>query len=279
MQKIYTLTLLLLCVSLLTAQDPCASLNFHAFKAESLAGQYTDLGNQGTKIEVSNLDDGNSEPQDIGFDFVYQCQSFSQFIFNTNGFIKLGTETTPKNSLFFSDAQSTNGGVFNNPDSNNVNLIAVFSHDIETISANPDFRVHTSGTAPDRVCTIQWKNMQEWSSDPATKQYIDINFQLRLYETTHVIEFVYGEWGPAANYSNYKTAACGLKGKSNEDDQLLVVVKSSAAHWDRVSFHNGNYAPNESFNFGAPPDRPKPDAGTLEPRSPVPAGSALPCWQ
>lgn len=261
MKKISALVLALLCVNILTAQDPCSTLNYHAFKAESVAGYYTDLGTQGVEIEVSNLDDGISEPLDIGFDFEFHCQHFSQFIFNTNGFIKLGTETTPKTNLFFSDAQSTNGGVFTNADSNNVNLIVVFNHDIETVAADPDFRFHTSGTAPNRVCTIQWKNMQEWSADPVTKQYLDMNFQLKLYETSNVIEFIYGEWESSSNPSNYKTGACGLKGSNNEDDELLVVVKSSAGYWDNVSFHNGNYAPNESFNFGSPPDRPKPDVG------------------
>jgi hypothetical protein len=261
MGKLVSVILYLLPVGFLWSQDPCNSLNYHAFKAESVAGTYTDLDTLGEEISVSNLDDGISQPLAIGFEFVYHCQSFNRFVFNTNGFIKLGTETNPSPSLFFSNAQSTSGGLFSNPDSNNVNLIAVFDHDIEVADGIPDFRYYTSGTAPNRVCTIQWKNMREWSADPLTKQYIDINFQLKLYETTNVIEFVYGDWGPSANASNYKTAACGLKGASNADDQLLVVVKSSAAHWDNVTFHNGNYAPNESFNFGNPPDRPEPDAG------------------
>ncbi|HQW26699.1 MAG TPA: hypothetical protein PLV75_12090, partial [Saprospiraceae bacterium] len=261
MKKISAFVFTLLYTTLLSAQDPCSALNYHSFKAESVMGYYTDLGTQGVEIQVSNLDDGISEPQEIGFDFEFHCQHFTQFIFNTNGFIKLGTETTPKTNLFFSNAQSTSEGIFDNADSNNVNLIAVFNHDIETIAADPDFRVHTSGTAPNRVCTIQWKNMQEWSNDPATKQYLDMNFQLKLYETTNVIEFVYGEWNESTNPSNYKTASCGLKGSSYEDDELLVVVKSSAGYWDNVSFHNRNYASNESFNFGAPPDRPKPDVG------------------
>ncbi len=261
MQRISTFLFSLLLVTALTAQEPCSELNYHAFKAESLPGTYTDLETLGTEFNVSNLDDGISEPLDIGFAFEYHCQVFTQFIFNTNGFIKLGAETNPKTNLFFSNAQSTSGGVFSDVDSNNVNLIVVFNNDIETINPDPDFRMHTSGTAPYRVCTIQWKNMQEWSSDPATKQFVDMDFQLKLYETTNVIEFVYGEWTASANPSNYKTGACGLKGISADDDQLLVVVKSSAAHWDNVTFHNGNYASNESFNFGNPPDRPGPKSG------------------
>jgi len=261
MQRISTFLFSLFLVSVLTAQEPCSQLNYHAFKAESLQGTYTDLDTLGTEFNVSNLDDGISAPQEIGFTFEYHCQAFTQFIFNTNGFIKLGAETNPKTNLFFSSAQSTSGGVFSNADSNNVNLIVVFNNDIETVNPDPDFRMHTSGTAPYRVCTIQWKNMQEWSSDPATKQFIDMDFQLKLYETTNVIEFVYGAWTASANPSNYKTGACGLKGISADDDQLLVVVKSSAAHWNNVTFHNGNYASNESFNFGNPPDRPGPKSG------------------
>lgn len=261
MNRLTVVLLLAFPINLLLGQDPCASLNYHAFRAESFSGTYTDLGALGTDISVSGLDDGISGPQEIGFAFKYHCDTFTQFIFNTNGFIKLGVETTPKTNLFFSNAQSTSGGVFNNADSNNVNLIVAFNNDLESATGLPEFKVYTGGTAPYRVCTIQWKNMREWSSDPATKQYIDMDFQIKLYETTNVIEFVYGDWGPSANPSNYKTAACGLKGKSNADDQLLVVVKSSAAFWNDVTFHNGNYLANESFNFGNPPDRPKPDPG------------------
>ena len=254
------LPILMSSFSFVFGQDPCTQLNYHAFKAESLAGTYTDLGTEGTEFFTSGLDDGNSEFQEIGFTFEFHCQPFTQFTLNTNGFIKLGTETTPKDNLFFSNAQSVDGGVFSNTDSNNVNLIVVFNHDIEAGLGQPEFRVHTAGSAPYRVCTIQWENMREWTYEPP-KQYENMDFQVRLYETTNVIEMVYGDWEPTDTTSNYKTAACGLKGLSADDDQLLVVVKSSSAEWGNVTFHNGNYAPNESFNFGNPPDRPKPVAG------------------
>ena len=97
MKKISAFVFTLLYTTLLSAQDPCSALNYHSFKAESVMGYYTDLGTQGVEIQVSNLDDGISEPQEIGFDFEFHCQHFTQFIFNTNGFIKLGTETTPVN--------------------------------------------------------------------------------------------------------------------------------------------------------------------------------------
>ena len=71
MKKISAFVLSLLYTTLLSAQDPCSSLNYHSFKAESVAGYYTDLGNEGVEIQVSSLDDGISAPQEIGFDFEF----------------------------------------------------------------------------------------------------------------------------------------------------------------------------------------------------------------
>ena len=42
----------------------------------------------------------------------------------------------------------------------------------------------TSGTAPNRVMTIEWSNVPSYGSS-----YNLYNFQVKLYETTNVIEF------------------------------------------------------------------------------------------
>ena len=47
----------------------------------------------------------------------------------------------------------------------------------------------TIGTSPNRVFVIQWKNMRAYW-DPATTARV--NFQVRLYETSNIIEFHYG---------------------------------------------------------------------------------------
>lgn len=100
----------------LTGQDSCTQLNYHTFKAQSLAGQYIDLDTLGILIETPEIDDGNSEPQEIGFPFEFQCQTFTQFIFSTNGFIKLGSEPLSSTDIFFNSAQSTEGGIFDSAD-------------------------------------------------------------------------------------------------------------------------------------------------------------------
>ncbi len=244
----------------IVSPDPCSSLNYLAFKAQSIPGDYVDLGSNGTVITTSQFDDANSDAQEIGFSFQYGCQSFSQFVLNTNGFIKLGNRPPSKANLFFANEQSTSGGIFNSTDPADVNLIIPFNMDLDAGASSAEYRVNTTGAAPNRICTIQYTDIREWATDPPP-QYEKMQFQIKLYETTNVIEFVYGDWTPSGNSSVFKTAACGLKGADISDKQLLTVSKSEGQTWDHVHFANANYPPGNAFFFGQPDERPKPDLG------------------
>lgn len=237
----------------------CKSLNYLATNAESIAGTYVDLAANGTLITTPDFDDANSSPVNIGFSFDYNCSSFTQFVLNTNGFIKLGNTNPSSAALFFDGADNANNGIFNSADPSDVNLISVFNHDLEG-APGAEYRVNTSGAAPNRVCTIQFKNVRDKTLTPA-QQYNNMQFQIRLFETSNVIEFVYGDWTASANASAYKTSACGLKGSGNSNEELLLVNKGSGMTWESVTFFNSNYQTTATLNFGNPIDRPKPDAG------------------
>ncbi|MBL0008542.1 MAG: hypothetical protein IPP25_15550 [Saprospiraceae bacterium] len=83
--------------------DPCAALNYFDYKAENIPGDYVSLGSEGLLINTADFDNANSDPQDIGFEFKYKCESFTQFILNTNGFIKLGSTPPSSAAMFFND--------------------------------------------------------------------------------------------------------------------------------------------------------------------------------
>lgn len=85
---------------LVIGSDPCSYLNYVAVNAQNVPGEYIGLVDEGIIIETDDTDDANSEPQEIGFTFRYHCQEFTQFILNTNGFIKLGNTPTSKDNLF-----------------------------------------------------------------------------------------------------------------------------------------------------------------------------------
>ncbi len=237
----------------------CNNLNFLSSKAQNVSGTYVELGSNGTVISTANFDDANSTAQNIGFDFKYNCQNYSQFILNTNGFIKLGNTPPSSAALFYDGSQTTGAGIFNSSNSADVNLISPFNNDLTAGTGTPEYRVYTSGSTPNRVCIIQFKNVRDKTTNPL-QQYNNMQFQIKLYETTNIIEFIYGDWTPSANSSAYKTSACGLKGSSNANNQLLTISKGSTSSWDAVTFSNSNYTGN-AFNFGNPTARPKPDIG------------------
>ena len=247
-------------VDLLNANNSCYDFVYKAAKTENILGSYTDLGTNGSVISTSNNDNANSAATNIGFYFKFNCDSFNQFILNTNGFVKLGNTAPSTASLFFSQSTGNSGGLFNSANPADVNLLSIFNHDLEG-GTNPEYRVYTSGTAPNRVCTIQFEGVKEKTTTPSV-QYSNLEFQIKLYETTNIIEYVYGNWTPSSNASAYKSAACGIKGGSNLDSNMLVVSKSSGGLWSGVIFQDGNYPSGYyGLNFGNPPARPKPTAG------------------
>jgi PKD repeat protein len=223
-------------------------LNYLADKVQNEVRTYEDLGDQGVEILLANLDDANSEAIDIGFEFEYNCERFSQFILNSNGFIKLG-DTPPSSAALYFDAPNNNeNGAFSSEDTADQYLIAPFNHDLVG-DEDTEFRVHLSGDAPGRVCSIQFKKLRD--KEGANDAQLDqIEFQIKLYESTNIIEFIYGEWLSTSNESQFKTAACGLKGSGTDPEDVLLVSKTSDSPWAESTFDNEPYIPGEhGFNF------------------------------
>ncbi|MBA3705141.1 MAG: T9SS type A sorting domain-containing protein [Bacteroidetes bacterium] len=250
------LSSLILCV---VSQVVYGQLNYLTTGASNNADSYNDLGTSGSIIITANFDDDNSAPQNIGFTFKYNGSSFTQFILNTNGFIKLGNSDPSIPNLFFTTGSSNIGGVFNSTAPADSNILSVFNHDLEAGTGTPEYRIFTSGLAGTRVCTIQYKNVRDKTTSPAV-QYDNMQFQIKLYETTNTIEFIYGTWAPSTNSTAIKSAAIGLKGINNSNAQLLAVGKVSTQSWSTVSFIAGNYTGINAFKFGNP-TKPSPDAG------------------
>ncbi|MEQ9064997.1 MAG: T9SS type A sorting domain-containing protein [Vicingaceae bacterium] len=226
-----------------------AQLNYSSFLSENIAGTYADLDTNGTVIATANKDDATSAAQNIGFTFDFNGQSFTQFRLNTNGFIKLGTTAPSTNALFFGGGAVYTGGVFNSTNSSDQNLLVPFNHDLEAGGSSCEYRVHTSGVSGSRVCTIQYKNVKDKTTSPLN-QFDSINFQIKLYESTNIIEFILGNWYASSDSSRFKSAACGIKGSTGATtNQLVVVTKGSTQIYSDATFINGNYTGN-AFNFG-----------------------------
>jgi hypothetical protein len=224
------------------ALPAAAQLNYRPTSSVNTTGTYTDLGTNGTAITVANTDDALSAAQNIGFTFNYNGQAFTQFILSTNGFIKLGSTAPSAATLLNAIGSATAADVNIIAPSSNVDLLGATNQ-----TATPtEYRVATTGTAPNRVTTIQWENVADKATpaSSATAQFTTMQFQVKLYETTNVVEFVYGTWvSNSATTPSGQPFLVGLKGSSNGIiDRLLASKTSSATAWTTTTFTPGDPA-------------------------------------
>ncbi len=202
-------------------------INYIAANAVNSMSVYTDLGANGTEITTKSgsYDDANSDPLNIGFSFDFNGIVFTQFVLNSNGVIKLG-DSEPAIDVYDALASSEE------------NLIYPFNLDL-IAGISPEYRIYTSGSAPNRVCTIQFKNLKDYQSSPSDEQFSSLNFQIKLYETSNDIEFVYGNFiGTSAAVQDLDISV-GIKGADAASS--VNVTKASADAWSVASFINGNY--------------------------------------
>ncbi|TGE29343.1 T9SS type A sorting domain-containing protein [Hymenobacter metallicola] len=261
----------------LAAQPTLAqSLNYNVNNAQNLAGTYQDLGTAGTVITTANSDDANSAPQNIGFNFPYNGTSFASFILSTNGFLKLGNVPLSDPFLFFEYAQTEAAGTFPggplaSTDSRSDNIVAPFSTDLTGATAGgTEYRVATTGTAPNRVCTIQWKNVRDKPKQANSTnnaiigtQVDNFSFQVKLYESGQ-IDFVYGSSTAGAGPDAFRTIAIGIKGSTPQTGDIITADKNSTTPWANTAFLDNHYELT-NYYFSADPHNVRssvrPDAG------------------
>jgi hypothetical protein len=225
-----------------TAAAHAQALNYTVAGASNVTTTYTDLGTTGTAIATANTDDANSAAQAIGFTFSYNGTSFTQFVLNTNGLVRLGGSAPSAANMFYQNETSPAGvDPVASTDAANVNLLLPFNFDLEAGSSAAEYRVSTTGTAPNRVCTIQWKNVHDKAAANAS-QYANMAFQLKLYETSNQIEFVYSAPTAAATGAEIgRYATIGIKGSGGAVGQATIVYKpSSATAWSGATFASGD---------------------------------------
>ncbi|MCB2408057.1 T9SS type A sorting domain-containing protein [Hymenobacter lucidus] len=253
------------------------TLNYDAGNAQNLAGTYQDLGTTGTAITTANSDDANSDVQNIGFNFPYNGATWSTFILSTNGFIKLGSTPLSDPFLYYAYAQTEAAGTFPggpvaSTDTRSNNILAPFSTDLTAATGGgTEYRVATTGTAPNRICTIQWKNVRDKpkqanSTNTAVigTQLDNFSFQVKLYETTGQIDFVYGPSTAGAGPDAFRTVAIGIKGTDPAAGKVVMADKGSTAAWSAANFIANNYQ-LINYYFSADPHNVRssvrPDAG------------------
>ncbi|MDB5226120.1 MAG: hypothetical protein JWN78_313, partial [Bacteroidota bacterium] len=180
-----------------TKAQSTASYSFATNATSSLAADLNsntvDMTTGTTSAVAASTDDAQSALASIGFDFWYMGVRYTQFSASDNGVVGLGvlpgitTYTLPNTTIA---------------------TIAPFGNDMR-VGTNGIVRSKVVGTSPNRCLVIEWSN--NMIRYLATAAGGTGTFQVRLYETTGVIQFMYGTMttnaaGPTVYYVGFSNS-------------------------------------------------------------------------
>ncbi len=144
---------------------------------------------------LNQNDDNRSYPIPIGFDFWYLGVRYTQISGSLNGTLDFSTSTSDGNNGGTGPYGPNYNNLFSTANQTMLALAPLYA-DWWTANAGTtpiaiSLAYQVSGSAPNRVLTVEWINFDEWNS-PVNVPPASINMQVKIYETTGTIEFIYG---------------------------------------------------------------------------------------
>ena len=146
----------------------------------------------------------------LGFTFYYAGTGYTQARISTNGWVSLnlsGTTTAANANLFTTSSPNT--------------TLAPWFDDLKA-DGTSSIQYKTVGSAPDRVFTVEWKDMLTYRTGATAR----INFQLKLYEASNQIEFHYGNL-QSGTHSVNESASIGMEDATGGSGHFIEATTGS----------------------------------------------------
>lgn len=224
--------ILILLLFLFVGTESSAQLFSNYASSRSTGNPYSSISISGSSVGswrntgAFSQDDNRSLFIDIGFDFWYAGVRYTAISISTNGFIDFSNSTDDggPNTDDFGYANTA----FTEPNIANATRPAIAPmYDDLTAQGGVDslgnaIKYQLTGTAPNRVFTIEWIDMAVYLNTTPS-----LNFQVKIYEKTGVIDLVYGTM---INGSHAFSYTCGLNGTtmSNTPTNAQLKVQQTA---------------------------------------------------
>ncbi|MBI5541954.1 MAG: gliding motility-associated C-terminal domain-containing protein [Bacteroidia bacterium] len=209
--------LFLLSLMLLISISTFGQIGLDTYSVTRTTGiTYTSISGTGTAVTTwkngGDIDNNLSTAITIPFSFPYDGGSHTSVLISLNGFLTFNTATnadgadipacgTPE-PYAWDNSNFTYTGTLGSSQA-----VAAFYNDLVCANAgalNSSIYYSTTGSAPNRIFTVQWTNMYNYiacNDNSCTETPGSLNFQIKLYETSGNIEFVYGPTMTQTTYS------------------------------------------------------------------------------
>lgn len=200
----------------------------------------------------------------IPFPFAFNGVYYTSVNANTNGYVNFGTALATTNYTPISATTSGNTGV-----------ISGMGMDLGTYTASPGLCYLTAGigTAPNRIFVIEYRGARRYFSS-ATQTGDNINFQIRLHETSNVVEIIYGTC--TATSTTSANVQVGIRGAATTDylNRTGTWGGSTAGGANNVTISTSNTSmPSSGLTFRWTPTHPVIPAPNVSNNGPIVCGN------
>ena len=241
MKNLFRLILMALCCFTMAMTNAQVSLT--EYDCSSSLETYVPLGSTATALSASSEDDGYAT---IALPFTFSLgnatfTSGSNIYVCTNGYISLNASSTSLTP----------------PTTTNYSLLCPLGHDLHT--RNGSMKYEVTGTAPNRVLTVEWNNFETYT---AGNTY---NFQVKIYEQNNAIQFCYGTSTVTAS----KTVYCFIR-EYTANEKIIALTdwnnptfSTTATTFSKTLDATNNPSSGRTYTFAQPSvSCPKPGALT-----------------
>ncbi|MCX6249751.1 MAG: PKD domain-containing protein [Bacteroidetes bacterium] len=181
--------------------------------------------------------DDASMDANIGFTFSYLGVNYTQARINTNGWVSLnqtGPGDAVDNSYLFTVTEP-------------FITLAPWWDDLKADSPTGVVSYKTEGSPPNSVFTVEWNNLMTFYSTITTSR---ISFQLKLYESSNVIEFCYGS-SITGTHDLGESASIGMKDATGGTSHFMEATSGSVINGITGLTSSSNW-PTVNYRFTPP---------------------------
>lgn len=209
--------LILLTVSTLLGVGRTAHAQVSAYAFSAVAGTFVPLPTTATAVPTILADDVPSGILPLGFAFVFDGTSYTDVKASSNGFLSFNPAAGGNLSNNLSGPTAA---------TNEKPLIAALWDDLYGRPAVATASYLTTGTAPNRVFTMEWLNWSWYY----TSTVANLSFQIKLYEGSNRIELAYRQEAnaPTGGLSASIGLASGTGGAGCPGEYLSLSDASAA---------------------------------------------------
>lgn len=192
---------------------------------------YNSIQSTGTTFTWSGSDADDDRTTPIyfpaGFNFTYAGAVQPAFYICTNGWLSF--DTTTYSTEYFNDLSTTSPK----------RILAPFWEDLVALANSSTNRnlikYQVLGSSPNRTMVIEWGEMERYNYGSPS-----LNFQIRLYEGSNNIEYVYGRMQPYdGNGTGEFTYSLGMTGNNQTNGQRLSLQFPNTNSFSASTIANG----------------------------------------